>query len=73
MRRHRAAIIEREADGCVALCPQLDIASQGNTIEQARGKLREALESFFESAPDTEGRERLRPEGYVTRVEIAVA
>ena len=30
------AIIEREGDGYVALCPELDIASQGNTVEQTR-------------------------------------
>jgi predicted RNase H-like HicB family nuclease len=30
------AIIEREDDGFVALCPELDIASQGESIEEAR-------------------------------------
>ena len=44
------AIIEREGHGYVSLCPELDIASQGDTIEQARGNLREALE-FFLSVP----------------------
>ena len=29
-------IIEREGDGYVALCPELDIASQGHTVEEAR-------------------------------------
>ena len=38
------AIIEREGDGFVSLCPEVDIASQGNTIEQARDNLKEALE-----------------------------
>ena len=30
------AIIEREENQYVALCPELDIASQGETVEQAR-------------------------------------
>jgi predicted RNase H-like HicB family nuclease len=36
MQKHLTAIIEREGDGYVLLCPELDIASQGNTIEEAR-------------------------------------
>jgi len=40
------AIIEREADGFVALCPELDIASQGASIEEARANLIEALTLF---------------------------
>ena len=27
---------EREGDGYVALCPELDVASQGDTVEEAR-------------------------------------
>lgn len=44
------AIIEREADGYVSFCPELDIASQGDTIEDVR----EALQLFFESASPAE-------------------
>lgn len=44
------AIIQHEADGFVSLCPELDVASQGDTIEAARENLREALELFFECA-----------------------
>lgn len=40
MRRQLTAIIEREGVGYVSLCPELDIASQGATIEQARANLR---------------------------------
>lgn len=48
---HRlTAIIEREGDGYVSLCPELDIASQGRTVEEARENLKEALELFFETA-----------------------
>ncbi len=54
MTRRLTALIEREGDGFVALCPELDIASQGDSIEHARDNLREALELFFETAPQAE-------------------
>jgi predicted RNase H-like HicB family nuclease len=54
------AIIEREGDGYVGLCPELDIASQGDTIEAARNHLQEAVELFFETADPSEI-ERRRP------------
>ena len=66
------ALIEREGDGYVALCPELDIASQGNTIEEARQNLIEALELFFETASPSEIQERLHTEFYVTRLEVPV-
>ena len=67
------AIIEKDEDLYVALCPELDIASQGSTVEEARFNLIEALELFFETASQEEVRERLRDEVFVTRVEIKVA
>ena len=73
MTRQFTAIIEREGDGYVALCPELDIASQGKTIEKARANLQEALELFLETASPEEVKQRLREEIYVTRVEVAVA
>jgi predicted RNase H-like HicB family nuclease len=66
------AIIEREGNGYVSLCPELDIASQGDTIEQARDNLQEALELFFECVSAEEVKSRLRSELYVTQVEVAV-
>ncbi len=66
------AIIEREGDGYVSLCPELDIASQGDSIEQARDSLREALELFFESASTEEIKHRLHNDVFVTQVEVAV-
>jgi len=48
------AIIEREGDGYVSLCPELDIASQGESVEQAKDNLQEALELFFETASPEE-------------------
>jgi predicted RNase H-like HicB family nuclease len=66
------AIIEREGNGYVALCPELDIASQGESIEQARQNLQEALELFFETADPAEIKQRLHSEVFVTRMEVAV-
>jgi len=71
-KRQFTAIIEREGDGYVSLCPELDIASQGDTIEQARANLGEALELFFEVADPVEIEERLHTEVLVTRIEIPV-
>jgi predicted RNase H-like HicB family nuclease len=72
MLKQLTAIIEREGNGYVSLCPELDIASQGDTIEEARTNLREALELFFETASPTEIQTRLHEEVYVTQVEVAV-
>ena len=72
MTRQLTAIIEREGNGYVSLCPELDIASQGETIEQARENLREALELFFECASAEEINARLHTELYVTQLEVAV-
>ena len=72
IKRQLTAIIEREGDGHVALCPELDVASQGDTIQQARDNLREARELFFEVASKEEIAERLHEEVYVTQVEVGV-
>ena len=66
------AVIKREGDGYVSLCPELDIASQGGTLEQARDNLQEALELFFEAASPEEVKERLHGEIFVTQVEVAI-
>jgi len=66
------ALIQREDDGFVALCPELDIASQGETVEEARRNLIEAVELFFEAADPTEISVRLHKEVYVTPMEITV-
>jgi predicted RNase H-like HicB family nuclease len=70
--RQLTAIIERDDDTYVALCPELDIASQGDTVEAARTNLIEALELFFESADASEVARRLHGEVFVTRVEVLV-
>ena len=72
MTKKLTAIIEREGDEFVSLCPELDIASQGDTLDEARKNLQEALELFFETASPVEIKERLHEEIYVTQVEVAV-
>ena len=72
MSRQLTAIIQREDDGFVALCPELDIASQGDTIESARDNLSEAGELFVESEPDSEIGQRLIGDTFVTQIEVTV-
>ena len=70
--QHLAAIIEREGDGYVALCPELDVASQGDTVEEARRNLVEAVELFLEAADPSEVERRLSNEVYVTHLEVSL-
>jgi len=67
---HLTAIIEKEGNGYVALCPELDVASQGDTIEESRKNLLEAVELFFETASSEEVNQRLHGEVYVTQFEV---
>jgi len=68
VQRQLTAFIEREGNSYVSLCPQLDIASQGDTVQEARENLREALELFFEAASPSEIHERLDAEVYITQL-----
>ncbi|HSB73359.1 MAG TPA: type II toxin-antitoxin system HicB family antitoxin [Candidatus Methylomirabilis sp.] len=63
------AILERDGDMYVALCPELDVASQGATVEEATANLKEAVELFLECADPQEVRQRLHSEIFVTRFE----
>ena len=73
MTRHTyTAIVEREGDGFVALCPELDVASQGDTVEEATANLREAVELFLETADPAEVERRQHTDVFVTRFEATV-
>lgn len=72
MNRRLTAVIRRDGDGFVSLCPELDIASQGDTIESARENLQEAVQLFFECASPAEIHDRLRDDIFVTQVEVTV-
>jgi predicted RNase H-like HicB family nuclease len=66
------AVIHQEDKWFVALCPELDVASQGKTVEGARANLTEAVELFLECAAPSEIKRRLHRETYVTQLEVAV-
>ena len=72
MNRRLTAIVEREGDGYVALCPEVDVASQGGAVAEARDNLTEALALFFETASADEVDRRLCGEVYVTQIEVEV-
>ena len=72
MNKLLTAIIEREDNGYVALCPEVDAAGQGDTVDEARNNLKEALELFFETASVVEIRRRMHSEIYITNVQVAV-
>lgn len=71
-KRNFTAIIEKEDDMYVSLCPELDIASQGKSIEEARENLKEAIELFLESASPSEIQERIHSEFFVTQLEVSI-
>jgi predicted RNase H-like HicB family nuclease len=66
-------VITREEDGYVSICPELDIASQGDTREEAKANLQEAVEGFLEAASETEVNQRLGVERYVEPLEVSLA
>ena len=67
------AIIEKEDNRFVALCPELDVASQGDTVEEAKSNLQEAIALFFEPASKEEIISRLKTDVFITNMQIAVA
>ncbi|MHC4223676.1 MAG: type II toxin-antitoxin system HicB family antitoxin [Planctomycetota bacterium] len=69
-KRQLTAIIRGEGDGYVALCPELDIASQGDTVEEARANLVEALSLFFEAADPSELDRRFDSDVFITPIEV---
>ena len=68
--RRFTAMIYREDGGYVALCPELDMASQGDSVEDASANLREAVELFLETADPSEVEGRMTEEMYVTALEV---
>lgn len=59
------AVIEGDDDWFVATCPEVDVVSQGKSIEDARANLLEAVELFLEVASPSELKKRLKTETYV--------
>ena len=69
---HLTVVIQKDGDGFVALCPEVDVASQGGSVEEARSNLEEAVSLFFETAGEKEIAERFQPEVYVTHLDVNV-
>ena len=65
------AIIEGEDNLYVALCPELDIASQGSSVENALENLKEAVDLFLETDDPRELKERRREHVFVTQFQAA--
>ena len=53
------AIIQREGNGFVSLCPERDIANEGDTREEAQPNLNGAVEGFLGAASPAELQRRL--------------
>ncbi len=52
-------VFEREDDEYVALCPELDIASQGDTIEDAAAHLENAVLLYLDTIEEDGEREQI--------------
>ena len=72
MTKKFTVVIQREEEMYVALCPELDIASQGESVQEARNNVREAIELFLEDADPKEIEQRMHDEQYISSIEIAV-
>jgi predicted RNase H-like HicB family nuclease len=70
--RSFTAIVQRAGDGWSSLCPELDVASQGVTADEAKANLREAVELFLESASPVEIERRLEAEVLLSQLEVDV-
>ncbi|MEM0967247.1 MAG: type II toxin-antitoxin system HicB family antitoxin [Verrucomicrobiota bacterium] len=73
MNKSLTAVIRKENGGYFSLCPEIDVASQGDTIEEAKENLKEAVSLFFECASKEEIDDRLGQESYVSALEVEVA
>ena len=72
VKRNLTVILEKENDGYVSFCPELDIASQGYTVEEAKANLKEAVELFFETASEPEILDRIYDDIYISNMEVMV-
>jgi predicted RNase H-like HicB family nuclease len=73
MKHTLTAILTREDCGFVALCPEVDVASQGATVEEAKANLKEAVELFFECASEDEVQQRMSSESFISTMEVQLA
>lgn len=62
------AVITKEGQWCVARATEVEVASQGKTVEEALANLKEALELYFEDEPLPEA----LPDPIIATVEVAL-
>lgn len=67
------AVIEKEGKWFVATCPELGVASQGLSFDEAEDMIREAVKLLLEEADEAEIRRRLNRGVKVKRLELAHA
>ena len=67
------AILEQEGPSFVVTCPELDVASQGKTMQEAESNIREAIELLLETADDAEIARRLSRNVQIRPLNIANA
>jgi len=72
---HKVSIvIEKDADGYYAYCPELEgCHSQGGTFEEVTANIREAIELYLETLSDDEKKSCLSKQIYTSSLEIEVA
>lgn len=73
MKSKFTAVLRREEDQYVAFTPDLDIASQGDTTEEALSNLREAVSLFLECASPEELAGRWTEDAWITQFEAEYA
>ncbi len=67
------AVIEKEGKWYVATCPELGVATQGRTIEEAEAMIQEAVELLLDEADEAEISRRLNRGVKVKDLELAHA
>ncbi len=72
MSRKFSAIVEKEGKLYVALCPELDVASQGKTIEDSLKNLKEAVQLYLETASPAELKSLSSSAPLITTLEVTV-
>jgi len=65
-----SAVVRKERNLYVALCPEVDVASQGKSTEEAIANLREALELYFEDEDVEKPLETEAPIVTIVRVRV---
>jgi len=71
MARKASVVIEKDADGYYAWCPDLKgCQSQGTSLEEALANIREAIELYVETLPPDERDVLLSQEILTTAIEV---